>query len=151
MLSKEKLVELLFGPDAEGPASDFVSGADFIESVVTAAGITAEDFERHFRLREQAEADTQLADGTQLVCPNCGGEVFDEWDLTPVRYLQVKVRVEGGVRTIDDSDIFDSQIGEGGEFDDLTCRGCDTVGLALDDLVPKSELSSAEETQASAC
>lgn len=139
MLSNEMLVSLLFGPDAEGPASDFVSGAAFIEAVVTAAGITAEDFERHFRRRAQTEIDKTLPEQTQLVCPNCGGEIFDEWDAAPVRYMHVKVRIEGGVRTIDDSEIFDSQVGEGGEFDDLTCRGCDTVGLKLDDLVTASE------------
>jgi hypothetical protein len=138
MLSNEKLVELLFGPDAAGPGSDFVSGADFIEAVVEAAGITAANFERHFKRLRQAEEDRALPEESLLVCPECGGDTFDEWDLTPMRYMHVQVRITGGERTIDDSGIFDSSAGEGGEFDDLSCRGCGMVGLKLDHLVPAS-------------
>jgi hypothetical protein len=71
----------------------------------------------------------------KYVCPNCGHDTFTEWDLCPVSYSNVTVNDESGEPMIDDSEIFDSSIGEGGTFEDLTCNACSTVGLKLDDLV----------------
>lgn len=71
----------------------------------------------------------------KYVCPECGCDSFTEWDLCPVSYSNVTVREGDTGPELDDSDIFDSSIGEGGTFEDLTCNGCGMVGLKLTDLV----------------
>jgi len=75
-----------------------------------------------------------------LACPNCGSTKLTIWDTTPVWYAGAgAIVLDTGEREPDYGSAYDSGIGEGGDFTDLTCNECFTVGLTLAELVETTE------------
>jgi hypothetical protein len=74
-----------------------------------------------------------------LKCPNCGADdSFTSWELTSMAYHGVRFFVSpvGSGRDVDYDGVYDTESGDGGEFDnDITCRNCDTMNLTIESLL----------------